>query len=755
MARCCSSPGLLSVVVTAFVAACGGGSKNAGVDARAVAASDAAADERASDASEDASSDFGLLADAGARDVANDGTVDSRSLYGGADSLDLNGGEVDGLWHLDPSHPLSLQAPTFAQRSHPLTPTGLWATSLESPRPTNAFWMNLVLDKGDQRINVVPYHVKALAAGLAIAFPRLVVADSSVTTPDDPQWLMGAVETLGTHQVTAYDDLSVTVTWTASQGSLGAPLVYGMPYVSTLFDGLTPHLQAASGVAIATVNGGASAGSLTADALTVTLNNGQTWRIYSSKTVTWTWSSSEITASSVFSGWIRLAYQATAATAEILDRHAGAIPTGGSADLSAVGDVGTVRFDWQSTGTGDLLMMALPHHGARLSASTATETMTLPSLSGTLTSVVGSSWTLRYPLSSITWTAPRVTDSSAQSDLQAALQADANFSPNEMTDPYFGGKQLAKLARLVLIAREQNLGSLAASMTTKLAAAIEPWLDGSNDDPLVYDTTWGGIVSTKGLADSAADFGQGYYNDHHFHYGYFVYAAAVLAREDATWAAAHADKVLCLIRDIANPSTADAWFPRVRNFDWFVGHSWAAGLFSFGDGRNQESTSEAVNAWYAVELFGRARQDEALTNLGRILRAMEVASAQTYWQIPDASAIYQAPFKSHHAVGVLWQTKADFTTFFGNNPAYIYGIQMMPFTPATEDLLARAWIADATTQIAAAASGETSDGWKGFMTMAKAVVDPSAALAESRALTSYDDGNSKTNTLYWIATRPK
>jgi endo-1,3(4)-beta-glucanase len=41
------------------------------------------------------------------------------------------------------------------------------------------------------------------------------------------------------------------------------------------------------------------------------------------------------------------------------------------------------------------------------------------------------------------------------------------------------------------------------------------------------------------------------------------------------------------------------------------------------------------------------------------------------------------------------------------------------------------------------------------MTMAKAVVDPSAALAESRALTSYDDGNSKTNTLYWIATRPK
>jgi endo-1,3(4)-beta-glucanase len=41
------------------------------------------------------------------------------------------------------------------------------------------------------------------------------------------------------------------------------------------------------------------------------------------------------------------------------------------------------------------------------------------------------------------------------------------------------------------------------------------------------------------------------------------------------------------------------------------------------------------------------------------------------------------------------------------------------------------------------------------MTMAKAVIDPSTAWTEARPLGSYDDGNSKTNTLYWIATRPK
>ncbi len=35
-----------------------------------------------------------------------------------------------------------------------------------------------------------------------------------------------------------------------------------------------------------------------------------------------------------------------------------------------------------------------------------------------------------------------------------------------------------------------------------------------------------------------ADFGNGQYNDHAFHYGYFAYAAAALGRKDAAWLAA-------------------------------------------------------------------------------------------------------------------------------------------------------------------------------------------------------------------------
>ena len=62
----------------------------------------------------------------------------------------------------------------------------------------------------------------------------------------------------------------------------------------------------------------------------------------------------------------------------------------------------------------------------------------------------------------------------------------------------------------------------------------------------------------------------------------------------------------------------------MRNKDWFVGHSWAAGIFPFADGRNQESSSEAVNGWYAVSLYGLAIGNERIKDLGRLALASEI-----------------------------------------------------------------------------------------------------------------------------------
>ena len=70
----------------------------------------------------------------------------------------------------------------------------------------------------------------------------------------------------------------------------------------------------------------------------------------------------------------------------------------------------------------------------------------------------------------------------------------------------------------------------------------------------------------------------GFYNDHHFHYGYHVYAAAIAAHFDENWGRKHFERVVLLLRDYANPSERDRYFPVFRHKDWYQGSSWASGI---------------------------------------------------------------------------------------------------------------------------------------------------------------------------------
>jgi endo-1,3(4)-beta-glucanase len=48
-----------------------------------------------------------------------------------------------------------------------------------------------------------------------------------------------------------------------------------------------------------------------------------------------------------------------------------------------------------------------------------------------------------------------------------------------------------------------------------------------------YDTTWKGVVAERGLyGNGLEDFGNSYYNDHHYHWGYFIQVSDVLFRID-------------------------------------------------------------------------------------------------------------------------------------------------------------------------------------------------------------------------------
>jgi len=363
-------------------------------------------------------------------------------------------------------------------------------------------------------------------------------------------------------------------------------------------------------------------------------------------------------------------------------------------------------------------------------------------------------------------------------------------------DPYNAGKLNARIGRLALIANQLNETEVTESFLDKLEEYQGLWLSGKSPNPLVYDEDMGGVVScgcnfdscegkctphcanggkdqTKncptlgpGAFSAGFDFGNGYYNDHHFHYGYHLYATAVLARFRPKFIEKYKQAISLLVRDVANPNAGDKHFPMFRHMDFYIGHSWAGGVYrSFANGRNQESTSEAVNCWYAIALLGDATGDKALYEVGMTLLAMEVHGAQTYWQNINGTSHYDPVFADNGVTGILWSNLAQFQTWFGLFTWAVNGIQMLPFTPISEYLIQPAWVKQQIKGFTKACSESApckSDGWSPLVCMALAMIDQDQALKCTRALpkssfsdqTAEGNGNSLTNTLHFIMSRP-
>ncbi|KAJ1798809.1 hypothetical protein LPJ75_006778, partial [Coemansia sp. RSA 2598] len=301
----------------------------------------------------------------------------------------------------------------------------------------------------------------------------------------------------------------------------------------------------------------------------------------------------------------------------------------------------------------------------------------------------------------------------------------AENAKNLPQDPYFFGKAVARAMRIALIADEVGDDDSRNLAIDQATSWLTPWLNGTNADYLVFDTEWSGIISKAGLADPMADFGQGLYNDHHFHYGYFVYAAAVLAKLKPQWIEQYKEQIDILARDYFNIAPAvDVYFPFARCFDFFDGHSYANGLFAFADSRNQESTSEAINAYYAIYLYALATDRLDIARYARAVLQLEARTSRVYWHLDDlTSSIYPEEYaKSKAIVGILWSTKADYATWFGANPEFIYGIQLLPYTPAMALLLKRRWVADVWPRfLETVANDSETDSWREIVHLAYAV----------------------------------
>jgi endo-1,3(4)-beta-glucanase len=266
--------------------------------------------------------------------------------------------------------------------------------------------------------------------------------------------------------------------------------------------------------------------------------------------------------------------------------------------------------------------------------------------------------------------------------------------------------------------------------------------------------------------------------DHHFHYGYILYASAIMARVSSTFIDEFGPHVDALFHDVAHYMNGDSqavsssslFFPLARHKSWFDGHSWATGMFPFGDGKSQESSSEAVNCYYGVSLWALIRHGSVsgaseLVDFTRLLLAMEIRSAKTYWHMvpPDSAATnrtvttepYNADFRENYMVGNVGMLDVVASTWFGSDPLFVHMINVLPLTAATAALFEKEYVSKEYPYLLSSRS-DVEMAWKGYTTSIHAIVDPNKAWEDAQGLVSYelDSALSKSQVLYWISNRP-
>ncbi len=261
---------------------------------------------------------------------------------------------------------------------------------------------------------------------------------------------------------------------------------------------------------------------------------------------------------------------------------------------------------------------------------------------------------------------------------------------------YGGGKSLTQFARFA--ANASVLGNANAGvLKTKLRTALANWLTYTPGEPHTY---FAALPNFKALMGFDPGFGSEEFNDHHFHYGYHVYAAGVLGLYEPSFIAQYGEMAKLVAKEYANWDRADARFPVFRTFDPWEGHSWANGGYGMNPpiGNNQESTSEAMMAWTGIIQLGLATGDQAMTDAGVFGYVTEAAATNEYWFDRDDvnfPTFYGAAGK---IVGILGGNNLEYQTFFGSQPSFIHGIQYLPVLPSSYYLVQNDKFAAAQTE---------------------------------------------------------
>ena len=567
-------------------------------------------------------------------------------------------------------------ADAAGRNSYPTGTPYLSGNAVGKPIPTNDWWSYLVKNGTASNLFNIPFTMKTVQSGLVVSYiPFGVINDQLPVT-------VGVTDMNATNTtVSDYSDWTVSMNWNDGSHDFSATSGIGMPFIYfTKQSSDVAQVTVAAGIAVTVTN----------EMLVISnASHGADFAVYTPVGSTWVKNGDVYTSTLNGKNYWSLAFipltaSDVTAVANEYKKYAYVFPTGTTANYNYNETTSVIRTDFTVTtdvkegSETKMLLGLLPHQWGHLASNSAIpDKYSYATVRGELKTLAGNTFSVENTFYGILPTLPYLDNYSAgfaPTELTAKINSIENDGLATWTDSYNEGQVMNRLIQAARIADEMGNTVSRDKMLATIKERLEDWLKVDNGEVaflFYYNTTWSAMLGYPAGHGQDSNI-----NDHHFHWGYFIHAAAFLEQYQPGWAAQWGDMVSLLIRDAATTDRTDPLFPYLRNFSPYAGHCWANGFASFPQGNDQESTSESMQFNSSLIHYGQVSNNKAVRDLGIYLYTTEQTAIEEYWM--DINDRNFPPTQQYSIVSRVWGNSFDNGTFWTADIAACYGIEMYP-----------------------------------------------------------------------------
>lgn len=543
------------------------------------------------------------------------------------------------------------------------------------PVPTNDWWSALIKNDHTNNLFNYPMALKTVNSGLVVSYIPWGVYD-------DQEPIIVGVTGLNSSRATVsdYSDWTVSMHWENGANEFEVKAGIAMPFL--YFN------KASDDVARITVN----LGDVTvSDEMLIVENarNDGDFVFYAPAGSTWTQDgktyTSDLNGKDYWSmAMIPLTAASISTVAEEYKQYAYVFPANTMTSWAYDENTGQVKTDFvvetdikEGEGT-NVLMGLLPHQWDNLAAGSAEpQQYSYTSVRGEIKTMAGNTFSVENTFSGILPTMPYLanySDGFSPAEMENKIAQIENEQLATWTDSYNEGQVMNRMIQTARIADQTGNIEARDKMVATIKERLEDWLTVESSEVaflFYYNSDWSALLGYP------AGHGQdNNINDHHFHWGYFIHAAAFMEQFEPGWADEWGEMINHLVRDAASPNRNDEKFPFLRNFSPYAGHCWANGFATFPQGNDQESTSESMQFNSSLIHWGTITGNDEIRDLGIYLYTTEQTAIEEYW-----FDMKERNFKDDQQYGMVsrvWGNSYDNGTFWTSDITASYVIEMYP-----------------------------------------------------------------------------